>query len=125
MRPRRIAPTEMSILRYVLEHEPVTARQVADAMADSKGFARTTTHTLLERLLKKEYISRHSEEGVFRYTMGPGKDGLMKELVGEFVDNALGGSLSPFVAFLTERANLSEAEVAELNRLLDRIEDEK
>lgn len=115
----------MSILRYVLEHEPVTARQVADAMAESKGFARTTTHTLLERLLKKEFLRRESVEGVFRYTASGGKADVMKELVGEFVETALGGSLSPFVAFLTERANLSEKEVAELNRLLDRIEDDK
>jgi len=115
----------MSVLRYVLEHEPVTARQVADALAESKGFARTTTHTLLERLLKKDYLQRHAEEGVFRYTTGTGKADLMKEIVGEFVDTALGGSLSPFVAFLTERANLSEKEVADLNRLLDRIEDDK
>jgi predicted transcriptional regulator len=42
-------------------------------------------------------------------------------LVGRFVERALGGSLSPFVAYLSDREGVSEAELGELEQLVDRL----
>lgn len=43
-------------------------------------------------------------------------------LVRDFVQRALGGSVSPFVAYLTRQANLTEAELADLKRLVRELE---
>ena len=40
----------------------------------------------------------------------------------DFVDGALGGSASPFVAYLAEDARLSAEDVARLKRLVDELE---
>lgn len=115
----------MEILRYVMDHEPVTAREVADAMMDRKGFARSTSQTLLERLRQKSYLNRGLKEGVNHYELGIPKTELMKALVSDFVEGSLGGSLSPFVAYFTERGNLTDDEAQKLTELLDKLEDTK
>jgi predicted transcriptional regulator len=47
---------------------------------------------------------------------------LLQQLVGDFVDEVLDGSVSPFVAYLTHSAGLSADEVKKLENLLKRIE---
>ena len=46
----------------------------------------------------------------------------MRSLVREFVDGALGGSLSPFVAYLAEDANLTGNDLRELKKLVHSLE---
>lgn len=125
MRQKRIAPAEMEILRYVMDHEPVTAREVADAMVERKGFARSTSQTLLERLRNKSYLLRNLRDGVNKYELGLPKSELMNALVDDFVESSLGGSLSPFVAYFTEKGNLSKEEEEKLIELLEKLEERK
>jgi len=120
---KRIAPAEMEILRYVMDHEPVSAREVAEAMMEKKGFARTTSQTLLERLRQKNFLDRKPTDGVNRYELGIPRSELLKTLVSDFVESSLGGSMSPFVAYFTERGNLSEEEAKKLAELLDKLEE--
>jgi predicted transcriptional regulator len=120
---KRIAPAEMEILRYVMDNEPVSAREVADAMMEKKGFARSTSQTLLERLRLKSYLNRSPREGVNQYELGIPRAELMKALVSDFVESSLGGSMSPFVAYFTERGNLSDDEAKKLSELLDKLEE--
>ncbi len=47
---------------------------------------------------------------------------LLGRMVGEFVDDVLGGSVSPFVAYLSRSSLLSDDEARKLERLLKRIE---
>lgn len=119
---KSIAPAEIEVLRYVVDNAPATARSVAEAMAERKGFARSTTQTLLERLRKKGHLVRTQEHGVNVYAPGKGKADFLTRLVGEFFDSTLGGSSSPFLAFLTQRAHLTPTEEAELRKILEKLE---
>jgi hypothetical protein len=42
--------------------------------------------------------------------------------VADFVREALGGSVSPFVAYLADEANLDDQQVRELSRLVAELE---
>ncbi len=117
-----IGRAEMEILRYVTDHHPVTVRQVADHVSETKGHVRTTVLNVMERLRQKGYLARKKTDGVFHYSPRLPKEELMRSLVGDFVDRALGGSLSPFVAYLTHEARLTEAELAELRALVQTLE---
>ncbi len=112
----------MDILRYVTDHHPVTVRQVADHVSETKGHVRTTVLNVMERLRQKGYLARKKTDGVFHYSPRLPKEELMRSLVGDFVDRALGGSLSPFVAYLTHEAKLTKAELAELRALVHTLE---
>ncbi len=113
-----LGKTELEILRYITDHHPISVGQLADHVAATSGQARTTVLTTMERLRRKGYLRRKKVQGVYRYWPKMAKDELLRQLVGNFVETALGGSLSPFVAFLADSGPLSDAELAALRRLV-------
>ena len=48
---------------------------------------------------------------------------VMTSVVERFVDESLGGSVSPFIAYLAKSRGLSEIEVAQLRQLVRKLED--
>ena len=50
---------------------------------------------------------------------------LLKRAVGRFVERNLGGSLAPFLAYLSDSSDVSEAELRELEELVARLNADK
>ena len=119
-----IGRAEMDVLRYITDHHPVTVRQVADHVSETKGHVRTTVLNVMERLRQKGFLARKKTGGVFHYSPRLPKEELLRSLVGDFVARALGGSLSPLVAYLTHEAKLSEAELSELRALVQTLDEQ-
>ncbi len=115
---------ELEVLRYVADHPGASASQVAAHFAEASGHARTTLLTVLQRLRGKGYLKRRTVKGVQRYTATVSLNHLFRRLVGQFVDDVLGGSVSPFVAYLSETSSLNDQEAKVLERLLKRLEAE-
>ena len=113
---------ELDTLRYIADHHPVTVRQVADHFAATRGVVRTTLLNVMERLRQKRYLTRRRVQGVFQYSPRQPKAEMLRAVVRQFVEQALGGSISPFVAFLAEDARLSATEVRELRELVKELE---
>jgi predicted transcriptional regulator len=117
-----IGREEMQVLRYVADHHPVSVREVADHVAATSGKARTTVLTVMERLRDKGYLVRRKKGGVYLYSPKRSQAEVLRNLVADFVREALGGSVSPFVAYLAEKADLNDEEVRELARLVADLE---
>jgi predicted transcriptional regulator len=113
---------ELEVLRYVTDHQPASVREVATHFAETSGQARTTLLTVMERLRAKGYLKRRKVASVHRYTPTVAQADLLRRMVGEFVDDVLGGSVSPFVAYLSRSSLLSDDEARKLEQLLKRIE---
>jgi predicted transcriptional regulator len=113
-----IGRAEMEILQYVAEHHPVTVRDVADHVGETKGHVRTTALNVMERLRKKGYLKRKKADGIFQYSPTVSRAELLQGLVRDFVSKTLGGSISPFVAYLADEGKLTSAEVAQLRKLV-------
>jgi len=116
-----IGQAELEILRYIQERHPVTVRQVADHVSETKGHVRTTVLNVMTRLVRKRYLVRRKQGGVYQYWPRVPAGQVLRGLVSDFVDKALGGSPSPFVAYLTEDARLSSADVDQLRKLVRRV----
>jgi predicted transcriptional regulator len=112
----KIGAAQLEVLRYVQDHHPVTVRQVADHVAETRGLARTTALNVMERLREKGYLRREVVDGVFHYSPVQSKTQLLRGLVRDFVEQALGGSLEPFVSYLAEEVDLSDEELEQLRR---------
>lgn len=117
-----IGRKEMEVLQYVADYQPVSVREVANHVAATSGKARTTVLTVMERLRQKGYLIRRKKGGIYRYSPRQSQADVLRSLVADFVREALGGSVSPFVAYLAEDAELDDQQLKELGRLVADLE---
>lgn len=122
MRKPTLGELELEILRYVTEHAPVSVGQVTEGFAAPRGLSRSTVNTSIERLFKKGYLTRTPDGDVFRYAAAVPSEEVLGSLVEHFVERTLAGSLSPFVAYFSQKRTLSERQIAELRELVDTLE---
>ena len=117
-----IGEQELDLLRYIADRGGATVGEVAAAYGEGRGLARSTVLTMMERLRKKGYLNRRLASGVYRYTARASSDELTQGAIHRFVERNLGGSMAPFVAYLTESAALSDEELKELQDLVARLQ---
>jgi len=67
-------------------------------------------------------MRRKQVQGVYRYSTATGPGEVMRSAVGQFVEKTLSGSVSPFVAWMSERAEVSDNELAELEALVHQLQ---
>jgi predicted transcriptional regulator len=122
---KSIGDQELGLLRFVSEHGSVTVSQAVEGFGGPRGLARSTVLTMMERLRKKGHLARRQSGGVYQYAPRTAPGTAVRQAVQSFVDRTLGGSISPFVAYLAERERISEDELAELETLLARLHRER
>jgi len=118
---KSIGDQELALLRYVAEEGPVSVGKVAEGFGTPRGLARSTVLTMMERLRQKGHLNREQADGVYQYSSPVPSGEVMRGAVQSFVEKTLAGSMSPFVAYLTETANVSESELTELEELVSRL----
>jgi len=124
-RPRYFSPAEWELLQHLMERPPMTVREVTADLAETHGYARTTVLTMLERLREKGYLTRRKIDGVHHYSPSQPRSELLQGLIRDFVQKALGGSVSPFVAYLGKEARLNAEERRKLKQLIEAWEAEE
>lgn len=121
---KRSVPTgsqELALLRHIAEHGPLSVGQVAETFGADHGLARSTVLTVMERLRAKGHLGRRRAGGVYVYTSTLDTARVLTGAVGQFIDRALQGSVSPIAAYLTERREISDEELRELQQAVDAL----
>jgi predicted transcriptional regulator len=116
-----VGDRELALLHFIGERQPATVAQAVEGFGQPRGLARSTVLTMMERLRRKGYLTRRLADGLYRYATRTAPSAAVRRAVQTFVDRTLGGTVSPFVAYLAEREELSDEEVAELEALLSRL----
>ena len=114
---KSIGDQELALLQHLSEHGEASVGEVAATFGEPRGLARSTVLTMMERLRAKAYLRRRPVDGVYRYAPVAQSDDVMRTAVGSFVEKTLQGSLSPFVAWMSQRSEVSDDELAELEAL--------
>ncbi len=123
---KSLGRVELQVLQYVTEHPSIKVGDVAEHFATTAGKARTTVLTVMERLRTKGHLTRKKVASTWHYSPKVAKPVLMQRLVGRFVDESLGGSLAPFMAYLASQSNaLSDEELVKLKQLIRGLEAER
>ncbi len=122
MPEKTIGEQEMALVRYLAEAGEASVGEVNETYGAERGLARSTVLTMMERLRRKKFLTRHSVRGVYRYRACVTSRELLTNAVRRFVERNLDGSVAPFVADLSESGKLSEAELAELQELVTRLQ---
>jgi predicted transcriptional regulator len=119
---KTLGEQELQMLRYIAEHAPVSAGEVSSGFGEANGLARSTVETVMERLRKKGFLIRTRDHGAYRYRPTVAQQDLMGGLVEKFVEKTLAGSLVPLVTYFSKQNRLSESEMAELERLVAKLQ---
>jgi len=122
---KSIGDQELALLRFVSDAGHVTVGQAAEGFGQPRGLARSTVLTMMERLRKKGHLARKLQDGLYHYAPRTAHGTAVREAVRNFVDRTLDGSIAPFVAYLSEREQVSDEELAELQTLLARLKNQR
>ena len=119
---KSIGDQELALLRFVADRQHTTVAQAVEGFGQPRGLARSTVLTMMERLRKKGHLRRRQVDGIYQYAPRTAPGAAVRQAVQTFVDRTLGGSITPFVAYLAERERLSDDELAELETLLAQLQ---
>jgi predicted transcriptional regulator len=125
MRGKTIGDQELALLQYIAEQDGASVGEVAANFGEARGLARSTVLTMMERLRGKAYLRREQVEGVYRYSATGEQESVVQGAVASFVEKTLQGSVSPFVAFMSHKAEVSDSELAELEALVAQLQSRK
>ncbi|MBQ7895340.1 MAG: BlaI/MecI/CopY family transcriptional regulator [Oscillospiraceae bacterium] len=113
----KIPESEYRFCLIMWEQEPVAATDMVKLCQEQLGWKRTTTYTVIKRL---------GERGVLKLENGIVTSLISKEEaeaseIEDLVEKKFGGSLPAFVAAFTKHQSISENDLDEMQRMIDRI----
>lgn len=114
----RISDAEHIVMEVLWDQAPLSAQEVAERIGPDRDWSANTVKTLLGRLMAKNAIA-HEEDGR-RYLYRPLvlRDDYVAGESRRLMDRLFGGRLTPLVAHLADRDELSAADIAEIEALL-------
>lgn len=114
----RISDAEHAVMEVLWDESPLTAQDVAERVPAEREWSANTVKTLLGRLLAKNVIA-HQEDGR-RYLYRPivAREDYVAGESRRMIDRLFGGRLTPLVAHLAERDQLTAQDIAEIEAIL-------
>lgn len=103
-----IQSTEWDLLEVLWDLERATAPQVAEALADRRGWAYSTVKTMLDRMLKKELVHGRRVGHVWEYSAAVPRIDAQRGAWRKFVETAFGGAMAPALRFVATDAKLTK-----------------
>ena len=120
-----LTPTEWHLMECLWEHAPRTGREATESMAESVGWTRSTTLTMLRRMTEKGLIRCDEADGLKCYSPAIARDEAVMHETEDFLHRVYHGSLSMMLSAMTEKTSLSDDEIAELYDILKKAEEAK
>ena len=114
----RISEAEHAVMEVLWQTAPLTAQEVGERVDPARGWSGNTVKTLLGRLLAKSAVGYEEDGRRYIYRPLVARDDYVAGESRRLMDRLFGGRLSPLVAHLAERDELSPQDVAEIEALL-------
>ena len=117
----RITEAEHAVMEALWERAPLTAAEVAEEVVATRGWSLATVKTLLSRLVTKQAITAEPDGKRFLYTPRIARAEYLGGESRRLVDRLFGGRAVSLFAHLAEEEALSDADIAEIEQLLDEL----
>lgn len=114
----RITEAELEIMAVLWADAPLSAVEISSRTPSARDWSPTTVKTMLARLVDKGAIGAEAQGRRFLYRPLIDRDPVVGAQAGRLVDRLFGGRVSPLVAQLAERRDLTEDDLAELEALV-------
>ena len=113
---------ELAILRVLWDRGPSTVREVTDAIQEERGTGYTTALKLMQIMTEKGLVRRDDTNRSHVYEAVAAAEETQRQLVGDLLDRAFGGSAQQLVLQALSGRKASRADLAEIRKLLDEME---
>lgn len=113
----KIFESEYHFCLIMWEHEPVTTVELVKLCQERLGWKRTTTYTVIKRLGDRGVLK--NGEGIVTSLVS--KEEAQAREINELLEEKFQGSLPAFIAAFTRRQDISDKELDEVQRMIDRI----
>ena len=122
--------SELAILRVLWQQGPATVRAVNEVLNDppppadppQRPIGYTTTLKLLQLMAEKGLVTRDESQRSHVYSPAVAEERTQKSLLRRFVDATFGGSRSELVLRALGDGQATPAELAEIKRLIEKLE---
>ena len=112
----KIFESEYRFCLILWENEPIKSTELAKLCKEKLGWSKTTTYTVIKRLCERGVIQN---ENTIVTSIVSKEEAQLSEL-DEMVDKKFEGSLPAFIAAFGRRQSLSDAEIEEIRRIIER-----
>ena len=112
----KIFESEYRFCLILWENEPIKSTELAKLCKDKLGWSKTTTYTVIKRLCERGVIQN---ENTIVTSIVSKEEAQLSEL-DEMVDKKFEGSVPAFLAAFGRRQSLSDAEIEEIRRIIER-----
>jgi len=104
---------------------PMAADDVIAALVSEQRWQEATIKTLLNRLLKKGALSASKDGRRYLYSAVLQRDQWISRESGGMLERLFGGRVAPLVAHFGKHRKLSQADIADLKKLIEELGDGK
>ena len=114
---QRLFDSETKVMEIIWANHPISAKDVSLIAAETIGWNKNTTYTILKKLEAKGFIQR--QDPGFVCTALVSQNEVQKAEADSLVKRLFGGSRRALFSALLEDAPLSDEEIRELRQLID------
>ena len=112
----KIFESEYRFCLILWQNEPIKSTELAKLCKEKLGWSKTTTYTVIKRLCERGVIQN---ENTIVTSIVSKEEAQLSEL-DEMVDKKFEGSVPAFIAAFGRRQSLSDAEIEEIRRIIQR-----
>lgn len=123
-RPPKPTPAELEILRVLWQRGPSAVRDVHEALSESRSAGYTTILKILQIMAEKGIVTRDTTRRTHLYEAAIAQEETQRQLLDDLLHRAFDGSASRLVMQALAGGKATTSEIAEIRRMLDRIDGE-
>jgi len=118
---QNITDTELNVLNSLWAQEPLSAKEITARLYPSCTESDLgTVHSMLQRLEKKGCVTRDRSSRPHQFSTTVSQSDVAGSQLQDLASRVTGGSLSAFLTHLVEADSVSDDELKEIRRLIDR-----
>jgi BlaI family transcriptional regulator, penicillinase repressor len=119
-----LTPLELEVMNALWETGPANVQTVQSHMK-GRDLAYTTVQTMLNILHRKGKVRRKLKDRAYIYRAVLSRQKAVTQAVGDVLDRFFGGSADSLVLNLVETRHLTPEKLAQIQKLLERPEEEE
>ncbi len=113
----KLFDSELKVMEIVWEREPVCAKDISVVAADTLGWNKNTTYTVIKKLVEKGVIKR--EDPGFICSSLVSRREAQKTETKRLAERLFGGSKKALFSALLEDEKLTDNDIADLRRMIE------